>query len=130
MPLTASGRKQKGDRAEREVLALLRDVLGDHLVRARLEGSNDHGDIAGLPQCAVQVKNYADVARAVREGLQGAAEQKANAGLPWGAAFVRRPRGRYVVCMDAEDWLSMFREAVIGGQMAPKGPREPNGSVE
>lgn len=112
MTLSATGRRAKGDRAEREVLALLRDHLGDHLVRARLEGTNDHGDIVGLPSCVVQVKNYADVARAMREGLEGAAAQKANADVLWGAAFVRRPGGRYVVCMDAEDWISMFRETL------------------
>ena len=115
MTLSPAGRKAKGDRAEREVLAFLRDHLGDHLVRARLEGSNDHGDVVGLPGCVAQVKNYADVARAMREGLEGAAEQKRNAGVLWGAAFVRRPGGRYVVCMDAEDWISMFRETFGGG---------------
>lgn len=112
MTLTATGRRAKGDRAEREVLALLRDDLGDHLVRARLEGVNDHGDIAGVGCCAIQVKNYADISRAMREGVAGAAVQKANAGLQWGAAFVRRPGGVYVVCMDTEDWISMYREAV------------------
>lgn len=112
MTLTATGRRAKGDRAEREVLGLLRDHLGDHLVRARLEGANDHGDITGLGCCAIQVKNYADVSRAMREGLQGAAAQKANAGLQWGAAFVRRPLGVYVVCMEPLDWISMYREAV------------------
>lgn len=112
MTLPITGRRAKGDRAEREVLGFLRDHLGDHLVRARLEGENDHGDIAGVGRCAIQVKNYQDVSRAMREGLEGAAAQKANAGLMWGAAFVRRPGGRYVVCMDAEDWISMYREAV------------------
>lgn len=113
MSLTHAGRKHKGDRAEREVLEFLRDHLGDHLVRSRLEGSNDHGDIAGLPAMAVQVKNYADITRAVREGLEGAAQQKRNADLLWGCAFVRRRGGRYVVCMDAEDWISLYREAVF-----------------
>lgn len=112
MNLTPTGRRAKGDRAEREVVALLRDHLGDHIVRARGEGENDHGDVVGLPSCVVQVKNYRDLSRAMREGLEGAAAQKANAGVLWGAAFVRRPGGRYVVCMDALDWISMFRETM------------------
>jgi len=111
--LTAAGRKHKGDRAEREVLQFLRDNLGDHVVRTRLEGANDHGDFAGLPEMVVQSKNYADVVRAIREGLAGVAEQKQNAGLMWGCVFVRRRGGRYVVCMDAEDWMSMYREAIL-----------------
>lgn len=109
---TAAGRRAKGDRAEREVVTFLRDQLGEHIVRARLEGANDHGDVVGLPSCVVQVKNYADLSRAMREGLEGAAAQKENAGALWGAAFVRRPRGLYVVCMDAHDWVSMYRASM------------------
>lgn len=111
--LTAAGRKHKGDRAEREVLTYLRDHLGAHLVRARLEGQNDHGDITGLPDCAIQVKWFDDFTRASREGLDGALEQKANAGLMWAAAFVRRRGGRYVVVMTPEDFVSIYREAVL-----------------
>jgi len=113
MPITAAGRKRKGDAAELEVLRLLRDELGDQLVRARLEGVNDHGDITGLAECAVQVKNYADTARAIREGLAGVAQQKTNAGLMWGAVFVRRRGGKFFVAMDASDWVSLYREAVL-----------------
>jgi hypothetical protein len=110
--LTAAGRKRKGDKAERETLELLRDHLGEHLTRNRLEGANDHGDIT-LPHCAVQVKSYADIARAIREGLEGMRDQKVNANVPWGSVFVRRRGGRYMVVMDAEDWISMYREAVL-----------------
>jgi hypothetical protein len=123
MPISAAGRRQKGSRAEREVLTLLRDHLGDHLVRARGEGANDHGDIAGLVACAVQVKNYADTTRAVREGLAGALEQADNAGLAWGAAFIRRRGGRYVVVMAADDWIEMYREAVLAGTVVAGGPK-------
>lgn len=111
--LTAAGRKRKGDLAEREVLEFLRTQLGDHLVRARLEGLNDHGDIAGVPYCAVQVKNYADTTRAIREGLAGVYEQQRNAGLSWGCVFVRRRGGRYMVVMSPESWVSMYRDAVL-----------------
>jgi hypothetical protein len=109
-----AGLKRKGDVAEREVLAFLRDHLGDHLVRARLEGDNDHGDVSGLPEMTVQVKNYADVARAVRDGIADVVVQKANAGTQWGCAFVRRRGGHYVVCMTPEDFISLYREAVLG----------------
>lgn len=113
MTLTAAGRRLKGDRAEREVLTFLRDQLGEHLTRARGEGNNDHGDIAGLPSCVVQVKNYADPLRAIRDGLDGARAQRDNAGLLWGAAFIRRRGGAYMVVMDPSDWVSMYREAVL-----------------
>lgn len=105
-----SPQQRKGDKAEREVLNFLRDHLGDHLTRNRLAGLEDRGDIGGVADCAIQVKSYADISRAMREGLVGAAEQKARAGVQWGAVFVRRPGGRYVVCMSPEDWVSMYRE--------------------
>jgi len=110
--LTAAGRKRKGDLAEREVLQLLRTLLGEHLVRCRLEGDNDHGDISGLTECALQVKSYADITRAVREGLAGVAKQKQNAGVDWGCVWIRRRGGKYFVAMDAVDWVSMYRAAI------------------
>lgn len=110
--LGAKARRQKGDRAEREALQLLRDLLGDHLVRARGEGDNDHGDIP-LPRCVVQIKNYVDVARAVRDGLVDAEQQKQNAGVMWGAALIRRRGGRWFMAMSIEDWVSMYREALF-----------------
>ena len=111
--ISPRGRRAKGDRAEREVVTILRDHLGDHIVRARGEGENDHGDVVGIPRVTVQVKNYADLQRAIREGTAGAREQKVNAGQEWGAAWIRRPGGRYFVVMDEADWISMYREAMI-----------------
>lgn len=111
--LTAAGAKRKGDQAEREVLAFLRDHLGDHLVRARLEGTNDHGDVSGMPGMTVQVKSYADTARAVSDGMADVAVQKVNAKTQWGCVFVRRRGGSYVVCMTPEDFISLYREATI-----------------
>lgn len=108
------GRRQKGANGEREVLTFLRDRLGDHLVRARGEGDNDHGDITGLPELTIQCKNWADVVAAVNEGLKGAAEQKANAGTLWGCAWIRRRGGRWFVAVDPEDFVSMYREATVG----------------
>jgi hypothetical protein len=123
MTLSSAGRRSKGNRAEIEVLTYLRDRLGDHLVRARLEGANDHGDIAGLVDCAVQVKNYADVVRGINEGLAAAQEQKGNAGVLWAAAFVRRRGGRYLVVMEPDDWVSMYREAVLARTVTAGGGR-------
>ena len=112
MSISHAGRRNKGNAAEREVLTLLRDSLGDHIVRTRLEGEQDRGDIS-LPEMTLQVKNYSDVVRAVREGLDGASEQRARNGHQWGAAVIRRRGGRYFVAMEFDDWLSLYREATI-----------------
>lgn len=108
-----SPQQAKGDRAERELIGVLAD-LGVKCRRTRLAGRDDHGDLSGIPQVAAQVKNYADVARGVREALSGAQEQKERAGAMWGVGFVRRPGGRWVVCMTVDDFVSMHREATIG----------------
>lgn len=119
MTLSARGRQQKGDKAEREVLAFLREQLGEHIVRARQEGEYDRGDIGGLPDMVLQVKSYVDVSRALREGLDDVIAQKRNSGLLWGCAFLRRPGGRYAVVMWPEDWVSLYREAYLGGVLGP-----------
>lgn len=100
----------KGDRAEREVQKLIREHTGCEAPRLRLTGQ-DVGDLR-LPDCVIQVKSYADMVRAVREGLEDCTEQQSRAGLPFGATFVRRPGGRYIVVMTPDQFFSMWREAV------------------
>jgi hypothetical protein len=116
MSITARSAKAKGDKAEREVVSMLRDHLGDHIVRPRLEGDNDHGDVSGTPELTHQVKSYADVARALRDGLADLAVQKQNTGTTWGALWIRRRGGRFAVVMEPEDFISLYREALIGGK--------------
>lgn len=113
MALSQAGRRRKGADAEREVVQFLRDHLGDHIVRTRAGAGDDRGDLAGLPDMVVQVKSYVDIARALRVGLADALVQKENAGVPWGCAFLRRRGGQYVVCMSAEDFVSLYREATL-----------------
>src|SRR5262249_18744495 len=112
--VSLAGRRAKGGRAEREVMQFLRDHLGDQIVRTRSGASDDRGDLAGLEDMVVQVKDWVDTLAAVREGLRGAAEQKQNAGVLWASVFVRRRGGQYFVCMSPEDWVSLYREAVFG----------------
>ena len=113
MAISLRGTRRKGANAENEVRDFLRDQLGEHITRSRGEGANDHGDVTGTPNLANQVKAYADVARAVNDGLADVQVQKANAGCLWGAAWIRRRGGRYFVAMTAEDFVSMYREAVL-----------------
>lgn len=104
--------KAKGDRAELEVQALLRDLLGVPARRALGAGrADDVGDIHGVPQTVIQVASYSDPARAIREKLPEAERQRGVAGVPFAATFVRRPGGRYVVCLTPEQWAAMWREA-------------------
>ena len=104
--------KAKGDRAELEVQALLRDLLGVPARRALGAGRiDDVGDIHGVPQTVIQVASYSDVGRAIREKLPEVERQRKVAGVPFAATFVRRPGGRYVVCLSPEQWACLYREA-------------------
>lgn len=62
--------------------------------RVAQAGSLDSGDIA-VPHSGLvlQAKNYADVATALRLGLDGAVRQAGVAGVPFGAAVLKR-RGK------------------------------------
>jgi hypothetical protein len=104
--------KRKGDRAELEVQGWFRDVLGVPARRALGAGRlDDVGDIHGVPQTAVQVANYADLDRAVREKLPVLERQRENAGASFAAMFCRRRGGDYVVVMTPEQFAALWREA-------------------
>lgn len=104
--------KRKGDDAEREVQGILRDLLGVPARRKLGAGRRDDiGDIDGVPDTVVQVANYADLARAVREKLPETVVQQERAGATHGALFCRRRGGAYVVVLTVEQWAALWREA-------------------
>lgn len=104
--------KRRGDRAEIEVQGILRDLLGVPARRALGAGRKDDvGDIHGVPDTVVQVANYTDLSRAVREKLPESERQRENAGAAFAATFVRRYGGSYVVVLTPEQWAALWREA-------------------
>lgn len=108
----ANAPKAKGDRAELEVQGILRDLLGYPARRKLGAGRQDDiGDIDGIPDTCIQVANYKDIARAIREKVPACSVQQARAGATFGATFVRLPGGRYVVVQTPEQWATMHREA-------------------
>lgn len=104
--------KAKGDRAELEVQALLRDLLGVPARRMLGAGrADDVGDIDGVPDTTIQVAAYTDITRALREKVDPCVEQQARAGTTFGATFIRRRGGRYLVAMTPEQFATLWREA-------------------
>jgi len=111
----ANPQKRKGAKAELEVAAILSDLLGLDARRALGAGRlEDTGDIFGLPDTVVQVANYIDLARAVREKLPASERQRENAGVSFAATFVRRYGGGYVVMQTPLQWSCLWRDAVYG----------------
>lgn len=105
--------KRKGDRAELEVQALLRDHLGVPARRALGAGRKDDiGDVTGVPQTCIQVANYANVTTAVRTKPGECEQQRERAGVPFAATFVRLKGGDYRVVLTPEQWFALWREAV------------------
>lgn len=109
----ASPSKAKGDRAERELAGLLSDLTGYDVRRALGAGrKDDTGDAWGLPQTVIQVADWKDVIRAVREKPLEAEQQRmnANVGLAW--TFVRLRGGVWRAVQTPEQMASTWREAV------------------
>jgi hypothetical protein len=105
--------KRKGDTAERELAHQLSNLLG-FTVRRKLGAgrTDDTGDLDGLPACTAQVKNYADVLRAIREGLEGLDQQQRNADTTHGVLFVRRRGGQWIAIQTVEQWATLYRETL------------------
>ena len=104
--------KAKGDRAELEVQALLRDELG---VGRRALGAgrkDDIGDITGVRDTCVQVTNTQDLSGAVTRKLPELERQMENAGATHGALFCRRRGGKWIVVLTPDMWFALMREAV------------------
>jgi hypothetical protein len=108
----ANSAKAKGDRAELEIARLLHDLTGDPVRRKLGAGRlDDTGDLDGLTDTTAQVKNFADITRALREALHDLPTQQANAGTPYAVAFIRRPGGNWAACMNLEQWAALYRSA-------------------
>ena len=105
--------KAEGDEAEREVAALINDLLGINCRRALGAGRKDDvGDVYGVPHTVIQVTRIRDFTRAIREKLAKTEAQRKNAGATFAALWVRLYGKRYVVVMTPEQWATYHREAM------------------
>lgn len=104
--------RAKGKRGELDAVGALR-ALGYPARRRLLNGRrDDQGDIDGVPFTTVEVKSHADLAAAIREGLNDLSREQEAAGTPYGAVFIRRRGGRFVVVMDVGGWGDLLRDAI------------------
>ena len=105
--------KNKGDKAEREVAALITDLLGIPCRRKLGAGRlDDIGDIDGIPDTVIQVADWTDKIRAIRTKIVGVERQRANDGATFAASFIRLHGGTYVVVMSPEQWATYQREVM------------------
>lgn len=105
--------KRKGDRAEREVQALLQEHLGVPARRQLGAGRRDDvGDIAGVPNTTIQVAAWShDFAYGVRLKPLECELERERAGTTHAATFMRLRGGDYRVVLTVEQWCALWREA-------------------
>ena len=105
--------KNKGDRAERELAALLHDLLGVNARRKLGAGRlDDEGDIDGVPDTTVQVADWQNVASAVRVKPPECVQQQARAGTTFGVTAIRLRGGEWRFVMTPEQFATYAREAM------------------
>ena len=104
----ANPSKSRGDRAEREAAELLTLLLGLPIRRKLGAGRlDDQGDLDGLDGFALQVADWSDVGRAMREKPLGAERQRRNAQLPHAATLVRFRGGTWRLVLTPEQWARL-----------------------
>jgi len=100
----------RGKRAERAVCAMLGPLLGIKARRSRAGHPEDLGDVFGVPGFTVQVADWSDALRAVREKPIEAEEQRARNGHRYASTFVKLRGNVWRVVLTPEQWASMVQE--------------------
>lgn len=104
--------KRKGDRSERELCTLLSDLTGYNIRRALGAGrAEDVGDAFGLPGTVLQIADWKDVLRAVREKPLEADLQRERAGVDLAWTYVRLRGGVWRAVQTPEQMVQTWREA-------------------
>ena len=106
---------RKGSSAEREAAQILSDLTGWPIKRRYNLGTHeDTGDLVGFPNNAavVQVANWADVNRAIRQKPLEAEQQRANAGATFAVTLVRLRGGVWRAVLTPEQLATWMREAI------------------
>lgn len=122
----ANPAKARGDRAEREAAELLTLLLGLPIRRRLGAGRlDDEGDLEGLEGFALQVADWSDVTRAVREKPAGAERQRRNGRLAHAGTLVRFRGGTWRVVLTPEHWARLvlaLRAGMASLASQPFGP--------
>jgi len=106
--------KNKGDKAEREVAALLSELTGKTVRRKLGAGrTDDTGDIEGIPNFAIQVCDWSNKSAACLQKPTEAEDQRINLGVDHAATFVRFRGGRYRVVLTPEQFARILFQIAI-----------------
>jgi hypothetical protein len=105
--------KQKGTMAETAVVQYLKQFW-PNVERRALQGSKDTGDIAGIPNVIIEIKNHKNYK--IPEWIKETEQERENAGVPYGILIVKPNRvgttkvGEWWAILPAEQIASMISE--------------------
>ena len=108
-----SSSKAKGDKAEREIAAILSDQLGIDCKRLLGAGrKEDVGDLHGLGPWVGQVADWPKKGPllAVRVKPVECEQQQINAGATFGVSFIRLRGGVWRAVQTIDQWSTVWRE--------------------
>lgn len=103
---------EKGKVGERYVADQYREHMGFDVRRMQAGHKDDLGDLSGIPETTVQVKNYASLAEAVRLGIPDLAAQQARTGDQFGVLWAKGGRGMWVCVQTPLQHMTLLREAL------------------
>lgn len=106
--------KTKGTEFE----SMVRDFLRRHGFQAEripAGAEHDRGDIAGVIGWTLELKNYTDTTRAIREGLADLEVEQENARTKYGAVIYKRrgvrDAGKQLVVMELDQWATLVLQS-------------------
>lgn len=105
--------KQKGTAAETAVVNWLKEQGREHVERRSLSGSNDRGDIAGIPVVVIEVKNHATMK--LSEWLRELEVEIKNDNADTGVVIHKKKGttnvGEWYATMSVDLWYQLLEEA-------------------
>ena len=106
-------KKRKGDKAEREAAELLTEVTGFDCQRNLSAGiPGDVGDIHGVPNCVIQVCDWAAKNKACLVKPREVEVQRENAGVDFVVSMVRFRGGQWRMVLTPEQFNTLLQAAL------------------
>jgi len=106
--MSSSANKAKGTRVETEVVRFIAERKPYLVERRAQHGALDRGDVVGIPDWAIEIKNVKDWSSRLGSFVAEAEVEAENAGVPFGAVVVKRRNdstGRSYVVMSLERFV-------------------------
>ena len=106
-------KKRKGDKAEREAAELLTEITGFDCQRNLSAGiPGDVGYIHGVPNCVIQVCDWADKNKACLVKPREVEVQRENAGVDFVVSMVRFRGGQWRMVLTPEQFNTLLQAAL------------------